>query len=147
MAWNLDDLDEIEEQAKPVEEELAPQPIDAETFPAALAALVQEISAERYSLHGILQGVRYQLEVNYWVPTVANESIKGQLEQERNLLVDFLRKHTGNPTIKLRVEVDESIGSQDKPVRLTAEQKRIQMEKINPLLRELQQKFQTTTDY
>ncbi len=147
MAWSLDQLDALALEVPPAEAELPPQAIDPEAFAQAFGTLLQALETERPSLHGILKGMPYRLEGHLWVAPVPNAAMQGQLEQNRSRVVEALRTATANPTLQLRVEVDETLAPQTTTKRMSLEEKRQRMLEINPLLAELERRFSTTTDF
>jgi len=99
---------------------------------------------ERQFLYITLKACIYEIIEHRWIVTVDNEVGKSALLQYREEIIAFFREKCMNQSIVMEVLVKEGHFKEDfKNLALTGENKKKLLEEKNPLLRLLQQKFNT----
>lgn len=66
--------------------------------------------------------------------------------ESRDILLDFLRKGTENPSLQLKIVLDPTLAPPETLPRRSLEEKREQMLAINPVLSKLEELFNTSLD-
>jgi len=152
--YSLDAVDEMiaedEKQAAVLapttDAETAHPPLEPARFEAAFARLLtQEWLAQRPSVHNLLVGASVQrLEGHLWFTGVGAQLSKRLLEDPEVFtpVLQFMRSACSHSTMLWRIEVDDRLVAQIEQNRpLTTGEKLKKMEKKNPALRLLQERF------
>ena len=135
------------EESAPAGEPIA---IDEATFKAVLQRVIKTAENKRPRLFSAFNNAESKFEHNEWLLTVATEGHLAILKEIRQKMVEFFRTETGNPTIVLRLHLDQQAASAEPetasqlhPMEQTFEE----MAEEVPELRELQRRFNASLDW
>jgi DNA polymerase-3 subunit gamma/tau len=153
---NLDDVTLHDDKAKTAAEEEAEAAIghdktvkiDETRFYRSFEALLELLTSKnKMGLATNLHKNALQLSGNRWIQTVANDVLQRQLDEERDLIVPFMRERLGLPNLILEIEISESLAEARDLRPYTNEAKLEAMLQKNPLLRDFMKKFDTMINY
>ena len=142
LGSNLEDLDaddEVDDATKKPTIEAVP--IDSQQFNNALQQLIQQLEKERPSVASVLQSGQSAVKKNIWELTVDQELSETMVNEERDLIMNFLSTQTNNPTIQLLIKVVESEITTKEAVPLTQAELSRLFETTNPYYKEFQKLF------
>lgn len=131
-----------QEPAAPVE---STAPLAIEAVRPALDAYVAQV--EKDSLKAVINNADLQAEGQTLTFIVGSKVDESTLRNEKGLM-DFLREQLNNPTLSITIERDESRAPE--PIKrakpLTAKEKFLLMSETNPLVRDVQKRFDLRPD-
>jgi hypothetical protein len=113
---------------------------------AALDALKDKLQSERPTLAAAIMNSAKSVSENKLMLTVFGRNDLGMLQDASEMITRTLRGETGNPSLKLVLSIDESMSAPAR-IQLTASDALEEMRKLNPLLRQMEEKFGAELDY
>jgi hypothetical protein len=141
------EIDAEEERKRVVESQGPPPELKHEQIAALLPALRNEALAHKPSVAALLREDNFRVEGHKWIVEVPNPFGRQQLTNEREALVDYVRRALNHPAVAMEVVVVESSVPEEPNRPMTAEEKRILFHELNPAVRLLEETFNTQIDY
>lgn len=113
---------------------------------SALDTLKDKLQSERPTLAAAIMNSAKTVSENKLRLTVFGRNDLGMLQDASEMITRTLRTDTSNPSLKLVLAIDESMSAPAR-IQLTASDALEEMRKLNPLLRQMEEKFGAELDY
>lgn len=147
----MEDFDaelEAEEERKRQLAALGPPPeLKHEQITALIPALRNEVLTEKPSVAQLLREDNFRVEGYKWTIEVPNPFSRQQLFNEREALLEYVRKALNHPAVVMDAVVVETSAPESPDRPMTEDEKRKKFHELNPAVRLLEETFNTQIDY
>ncbi len=140
-------LEAEEERKRQLAAQGPPPELKHEQVTALIPALRNVVFAEKPSVAQLLREDNFRVEGYKWILEVPNPFSRQQLLNEREALLDYVRRALNHPAVTMEVVVVESSLPEPADRPMTEDEKRKKFHELNPALRLLEEKFNTQIDY
>jgi DNA polymerase-3 subunit gamma/tau len=146
---SLEHLSESIDTSQPANnEDSDPQPIEPNDFMHAYEKLLLHLeNLGKSSLVAELGMKQFTISGGIWIQKVGSNLQKMQLEQEKQLLLNFIREQTHNFTMKLEIQLDENMAPAKANLPFSASDRLKFMAEQNPIVNLLVEKFNGQIHY
>ncbi|MCS7086482.1 MAG: hypothetical protein NZ534_10465 [Bacteroidia bacterium] len=124
-----------------------PPEIRRENLAALIPDLKAKVLADKPAAAQLLREDNFDVEGVKWIIRVPNPFCRQQLLNERETIINFVRKALNHPSLTMDVVVVETPATDTQERPLTEEEKRRRFHELNPAMRLLEETFDTFVDY